>query len=120
MRSPEAFDWVESGGHRASVRAVAERRADLATIDAVSWAFATRFELDAASRLRLVARTPPRPALPFITAGGRSDKEMAALCRALSDALANSDTEEPQKALGLLYIAVRTPADYEPLAALMR
>ena len=35
---------IESGGHRASIVAVADGRADVAAIDCRSWALAQRFE----------------------------------------------------------------------------
>jgi ABC-type phosphate/phosphonate transport system substrate-binding protein len=117
--TPQSFDWVETGGHRASVRAVAEGRADLAAIDAVCWALAARFEADAAGRLSVVGQTPLRPALPFISAGGRSDTELDTTRSALSAALSDSETEEARKVLKLVEVAVVTDAHYEPLATLL-
>lgn len=117
--SPEAFDWVETGGHRESVRAVAEGRADLAAIDAVCWALAARFEADPVARLAVIGRTPLRPALPFISAGGRSADELDAIRSALSAALSDRETEEARRALGLVDVAAMSAADYAPLATLL-
>jgi len=61
---------TQSGAHRASARAVAENRADIAALDALSWQMMARYDRFAAS-LRVLARTPPTPALPYITALGR-------------------------------------------------
>lgn len=58
---------LESGGHRASMRAVAEGRADVATIDCVSWALAGRHEPATVARLRVLTLSPVAPSLPFIT-----------------------------------------------------
>lgn len=61
--SPDALfgEMVETGGHRASVLAVAEGRADAAAIDAVGWQLAMAHE-PAAKGLRFwPARRPPRP-----------------------------------------------------------
>ncbi|MCY4463150.1 MAG: PhnD/SsuA/transferrin family substrate-binding protein [Albidovulum sp.] len=58
---------LETGSHLSSARAVAERRADLAALDANSWRLMRRFDSFAAS-LREVGRTVPTPGLPFITA----------------------------------------------------
>jgi ABC-type phosphate/phosphonate transport system substrate-binding protein len=116
---PQAAQWVETGSHRASLRAVAEGRADVAAIDCVCMALARANEPDAVSRLTIFAQTPLRPALPFITAAGRGEAEVAALRAALSDALTDSETVEARQALHLAGIAPATPADYAPLASLM-
>jgi ABC-type phosphate/phosphonate transport system substrate-binding protein len=60
---------IESGGHRNSIVAVAEGRADVATIDCRSWALARRFEL-AAGGVQVVGWTARRKGLPYITARG--------------------------------------------------
>ncbi len=59
-----------SGGHRASLRAVAEGSADVAAIDAVCWALAQRHEPSAFAGLRVLAQSPAAPSLPFITSSG--------------------------------------------------
>jgi ABC-type phosphate/phosphonate transport system substrate-binding protein len=60
-------DQVETGGHRKSIRAVAEGRADVAAIDCRSWELAQRFEA-AARELEVVGWTGKRLGLPFVTA----------------------------------------------------
>lgn len=72
-----------TGSHRASARMVAEGRADLAAIDAVTFALLSRWEPWVAG-LRVLAETPPRPALPYISAPGA---DAAAIAAALSDAV---------------------------------
>lgn len=57
---------IESGSHRQSVVAVAEERADIAAVDAVSWQLALDHE-PLARHLKVVAETPLTPGLPFIT-----------------------------------------------------
>ncbi|PBC12072.1 PhnD/SsuA/transferrin family substrate-binding protein [Mesorhizobium sp. WSM3859] len=57
----------ESGGHRSSIVAVAEGRADIAAIDCQSWALAQRFE-PAARGVKVVGWTARRKGLPYITA----------------------------------------------------
>ncbi|NGQ89799.1 phosphate/phosphite/phosphonate ABC transporter substrate-binding protein [Rhodobacter sp. HX-7-19] len=59
----------ETGSHRASFQAVAEGRADLAAIDALTWALISEFE--DVSGVKVVGATDPTPALPYITARGR-------------------------------------------------
>ena len=55
---------LRSGGHRLSVQAVAEGRADLAGVDALTWAMLQGHE-PAADRLKFVAETALTPALPY-------------------------------------------------------
>ncbi len=58
---------VETGGHRRSIQAVAQGKADVCSVDCRSWALAQRFE-PSAENLRVVGWTAKRPGLPFITA----------------------------------------------------
>lgn len=75
----------ETGAHRESIRAVARGDADCAAIDAVCWAMAECFEQKAVVRLRVVHRTAPAPALPFVTRRGGPVTEV---WEALEDAVA--------------------------------
>lgn len=71
-----------SGSHRASARLVADRKADIAAIDAVAWALFEELEPVRHSRLRVLVWTRTMPALPFITARQNEPHR-----RALFDAL---------------------------------
>lgn len=77
---------VQSGGHVASARAVADGQADIAAIDALTWALIQRHD-PFASHLREVERTAPTPALPLITATTRNATQIAAATRAAIGAL---------------------------------
>lgn len=57
-----------SGAHRASAEAVARGQADIAAMDAVTWALLSTHAPDVAAVLEVVAWTRPMPALPYITA----------------------------------------------------
>ncbi|QND61048.1 phosphate/phosphite/phosphonate ABC transporter substrate-binding protein [Mesorhizobium huakuii] len=72
-----------SGGHRASIVAVAEGRADIAAIDCESWALAQRFE-PAAHKVAIVGWTARRKGLPFITARTTPEKTVRAMREALA------------------------------------
>ncbi|WP_224814014.1 phosphate/phosphite/phosphonate ABC transporter substrate-binding protein [Hasllibacter sp. MH4015] len=65
--SPSSFHVT--GAHRASARAVAEDRADFASIDAQSYALMDRWDPALTAGLRIVADTDPSPGISFITAG---------------------------------------------------
>jgi ABC-type phosphate/phosphonate transport system substrate-binding protein len=60
---------LQTGSHHASGEAVVEGRADIASLDAVTFAFLQASE-PMAARLKVVGLTDPTPALPYITALG--------------------------------------------------
>ncbi|ESX89074.1 phosphate/phosphite/phosphonate ABC transporter substrate-binding protein [Mesorhizobium sp. LSHC412B00] len=80
----------ESRGHRGSIVAVAEGKADIAAIDCESWALAQRFE-PAANAVKVVGWTARRKGLPYITARTTPEKTL----KALREALAGS-AEQPR------------------------
>lgn len=104
-----------TGGHRASALAVAEGRADLAAIDAISWAMLCRWERFAQD-LREVARTsPPTPVLPYIAAKGvNADLYFDIIATAIADLSAQDrDTlmiKGVVRIAASAYLAVPTPA----------
>lgn len=73
----------ESGGHRGSIVAVAEGKADIAAIDCESWALAQRFE-PAVQKVAVVGWTARRKGLPYITASVTPEKTVRALREALA------------------------------------
>ncbi|WP_457154107.1 phosphate/phosphite/phosphonate ABC transporter substrate-binding protein [Mesorhizobium sp. P5_C1] len=73
----------ESGGHRDSIVAVAEGKADVAAIDCGSWALAQRLE-PAAQAVKVVGWTGRRKGLPFITAATTPEKTVRAMREALA------------------------------------
>ena len=56
----------QSGAHRQSAKAVADGRADIASLDAVSWRLIQQYD-DVAKELRVLDWTKPTPGLPLIT-----------------------------------------------------
>ena len=83
---------TETGAHEASARAVAEGRADICAIDAVSWSMMQRRDAFA-SDLRVLGETPPTPALPYITAMGRDARPVQEALVIAVDALTPEDQE---------------------------
>jgi ABC-type phosphate/phosphonate transport system substrate-binding protein len=116
--NPDSFTWIEAGSHRASVRAVADASADIASIDAVCWALAKEHEAAAASRLKILAWTPKRPGLPFVTARAKTGADLRSLHSALKTALADSETLAARAALRLSDAVILQESDYLPIAAL--
>lgn len=106
---PEAADWLATGGHAASLAAVAEGRADLACLDAVTWRLLHRHDPRAAE-VRVLAQTAPTPGLPLICA---KDRDPAPLRDALHRALEALPPETARIMGGApLTLAVLTPQDY--------
>ncbi|KAF2967569.1 hypothetical protein GQX73_g6006 [Xylaria multiplex] len=64
-----------SGGHRSSIIAVAEGRADIAAVDCLTWQLATRFE-SASRSLAVVGWTARRRGLPFIASRHISPRDI--------------------------------------------
>lgn len=83
----------ESGGHRSSIVAVAEGRADIAAIDCESWALAQRFE-PAAKGVKVVGWTARRKGLPYITARTTPEKTIALMREAVA-AVESGASEQP-------------------------
>ncbi|WP_377070274.1 phosphate/phosphite/phosphonate ABC transporter substrate-binding protein [Roseovarius ramblicola] len=100
-------ETLRTGAHAASARAVAEGRADIAALDALSWRFMARTDRFARD-LRVVGRTDPTPALPWITAATRDPAPIRA---ALSAALA-AMTREDRDTLGISGLARIAPEAY--------
>lgn len=98
---------VETGSHRGSALAVAEGRADLACLDALTWALLQRWD-PAAALLREVARTAPTPALPYIAAkGADAEATFAALVAAVAQL-----SPEDRNTLSLRGVARIAPERY--------
>ena len=85
--APDLKDPLISGAHVKSAEMVASGAADIASIDAVTWAMIEAFD-GFASSLDVIHRTEPRPALPLITRvyAERSDDLFAAIVAGLNDA----------------------------------
>ena len=83
---------VMTGAHAASVEAVATGRADVAAIDAVSFALARRYDA-AAKTVRVIARTEPTPGLPFVTGRQRKARAIADAVREAIAALPKATAE---------------------------
>ena len=65
--------------------------ADVAAIDCVSFALATRVRPDLVAPLRVLTYGPSVPALPYVTSSRRSKAEITRIKRALIDAVADPD-----------------------------
>lgn len=108
-------DRTQSHGHVNSSRAVAEGRADIAALDAVSWRLIAHYE-PFARRLRVLEYTAPTPGLPYIAAAG---VDQVATFEAINEAIAALNDAD-RAALGVRglvaipkeeYLAIANPPD---------
>ena len=111
---------IVTGSHEASVAAVAEGVADLASIDCVSFALLKRGRPELIERVAIVAQSRLSPGLPFIAAAGLPQATIAAVREALFAALKDPDLAEARAALGLKGARVATPADYDRVIEIER
>ena len=109
---------IETGTHRASLRALAEGRADICTADAVCWALATRHDAAITSRLRVIGQTPMTPGLPLICAVSRTDGEVAAIREALAEAIAERLDPATRSALMLDGLKILPERNYDAISAM--
>jgi len=102
-----------SGGHRASLCAVASGNADIAAIDCVSWYLANQCE-SAVRNLKVIGHTQSRPGLPLITCGDASAQEVALMRDAIAKAVDDLD-ENNRATLGIRGFLPRDEEDYAPI-----
>lgn len=106
---------LESGGHRASLAAVREGRADLAAIDCVTFGLIARAAPGEVAALRVLERSPAVPGLPYVTAPGTDAEKVAALQSALLAAVEDAALAEARAALALSGFSLLSAGDYDPL-----
>jgi ABC-type phosphate/phosphonate transport system substrate-binding protein len=97
---------VESGRHEASIRMVAERAADVATIDCVTYATLERYRPNAVEGVRILGLTAEAPNLPFITALDAGPDRIARLRAGLARAFTDPELAEARAKLFLEEIVV--------------
>jgi ABC-type phosphate/phosphonate transport system substrate-binding protein len=111
-----------TGAHLASVRALAEGDADLASVDAVSWALIGEAHPSMVSGLHVIGHGPRVPCLPLITAAHQVGPDgrpvVDHLREALSAACAEDDAAPLLDALHARGFRARTNDDYQPLLQL--
>ncbi len=107
-----------TGGHLASLAAVATGEADAAAIDCVAYGLVARHRPDLVAGTRILASTPGSAGLPLVTAAATSPALVATLRTALRRMLTDPATEAARAALGWTELAELTEADYRPILSL--
>jgi len=111
---------IETGGHLASIDAVASGKADVAAIDCVTFGNTLRFDPDRLAHVRVLAETPDGPGLPFITSTATTDDELALMQRILSEVSTVPELAAVRDVLSLRRFDILTDGAYERLADLER
>ena len=118
-REGRFFGSVEvSGSHAASAVAVAAGQADVAAVDAVTWALLKRHQPSVVAGLKVVAWTRPSPGLPLITAATTPAEVVAALRRALQAVADDPALTQARDALLLDGFAVLPTRAYDRISEL--
>src|SRR5262249_30659169 len=74
---------AETGSHPGNLERVARGEADATPVDNVTYAFWSRYRPALAARTRVLAETPPSPAIPFVTSAATPAATVAVLREAL-------------------------------------
>lgn len=83
----------QTGAHANSAAAVAQGHADIAALDALTWAMLQRESPDIFGALKVIDRTAPTPGLPYITAATRDPVPIAQAIDQAITALDQSDRD---------------------------
>jgi ABC-type phosphate/phosphonate transport system substrate-binding protein len=111
---------IVSGGHVASIDAVRDGVAEIASVDTVTWGLLEKHAPERLEGVRIVAETPRGPGLPFITRGSTSDEELTAIRSVLAEVIADPANAAVLATLGLKGVAILTDGDYQRLDDLRR
>lgn len=111
---------VWTGAHVESVRALHDDVADIASIDALTWAHITSFRPELVVDLHVVGHGPRVPALPVVVGRRFPDDELPALRRALHDTVVDPGFADDARLLRLRGFIPLDLADYLPLRELAR
>jgi ABC-type phosphate/phosphonate transport system substrate-binding protein len=76
---------VETESQPGNLELVARGEADATCVDNVTYAYVRRHRPQVAARLRVLARTPPSPSIPFVTARATEPATVERLVRALRE-----------------------------------
>ncbi|MFA6114713.1 MAG: PhnD/SsuA/transferrin family substrate-binding protein [Sphingomonas sp.] len=108
----------ETGAHRQSLSAIVMGDADIAAIDAVTFAAIARAEPELAESLQTIGTTVASSTPPFVTARGTSIETVAALRIALADVAADPGLADVRAALFLADIVPGSVDRFVPLRTL--
>ncbi len=106
---------ITTGSHAESAAAVADGRADLASLDCVTWALLQRLRPALTAELTVLAWTPRSPGLPLVTSRLTSPAAFAALQAALSELIDDPTLASTRRELMLEGFEPLSPSHYAGL-----
>ncbi len=106
---------IQTGGHRKSIAAVREDRADFAAIDCVTYAILVRHQPQLLYGTRVIAGTPSAPSLPYVTAKETTDDDLARMRNGLKEALIEPDLAWAREALLIAGAEILADDAYETM-----
>jgi ABC-type phosphate/phosphonate transport system substrate-binding protein len=110
---------IETGSHPGNLDRIARVEADATAVDNVTYAFWSHHRPEVAGRVRVLASTPPSPAIPFVTSVATPPETVQILRQALRDLVHDVRHEAVRAGLLLTGIvdlpdtAYRALLDYE-------
>ncbi len=114
-RTPFFGRTLLTGAHEASLGAVRDGRADIASIDCVTWALLARVRPDVIAGLRVLAVTASTPSLPMITALATPAETLSRLRAALAAVAHDPGLQPVRDALLLDRFEPAERADYDEI-----
>jgi ABC-type phosphate/phosphonate transport system substrate-binding protein len=102
---------IETGGHPASLERLLRGEGDVASIDCVTYAFWRKYRPEAAAQVRVLAKTPPSPAIPFVTSVATPPEIISVLRTAL-----HTLGSEPRYAAARAGLMIRAIEDVPDMA----
>ena len=106
---------IETGSQPGNLDRIAGGEGDVTAVDCVTYAFWRQYRPEAAKRTRILAQTPPSPAIPFVTSAATPAATVEILRGALRDLVQNPRYAAACGALRLTGIADVPDAAYRGL-----
>ena len=104
---------VVTGSHAASLESLRDHHADVAAIDAVTWAHHSRLAPQSLVDLGVIGRGPEVPCLPLIVPFGTTDAAVEAWRQSFEAAVLDASLNDARRALLIGGFVRRDLADYE-------
>jgi ABC-type phosphate/phosphonate transport system substrate-binding protein len=106
---------VETGSHPGNLDRIARAEADATAVDNVTYAFWSHYRPEAVTRVRVLAQTPPSPAIPFVTSSATPSETIQILRTALRTIVHGARCEAARAGLLLTDIVDVPDAAYRGL-----
>jgi ABC-type phosphate/phosphonate transport system substrate-binding protein len=104
---------AETHSQPGNLERVARSEADATCVDCVTYAFFGRHRPALAARLRVLAATPPTPAIPFVTAAATDPAMQTALAEALRRVASAPEWAAVRAGMMLLDVVPPSQVDYQ-------